>query len=69
MVFPMADKVFTEADQQELSAKFAEVDKSIGLEAIARLERFAKSLSQGPAAPPAGTNAAQPGNCGCGCTS
>ena len=68
MVFPMADKVFTEADQQELSEKFAEVDKSIGLEAVARLERFAKSLSQGPAAPPAGTSAAQPGNCGCGCT-
>ena len=68
MVFPMADKVLTEADQKELSEKFAEVDRSISLEAVARLERFAKSLSQGPAALPAETNAAQPGNCGCGCT-
>lgn len=68
MVFPMADKVLTEADQKELGEKFAEVDGSIGLEAVARLERFAKSLAQGPAAPPAGTSAAQPGNCGCGCT-
>ena len=68
MVFPMADKVLTEADQKELSEKFAEVDRSISLEAVARLERFAKSLAQGPAAPPAGTSAAQLGNCGCGCT-
>jgi hemerythrin-like domain-containing protein len=68
MVFPMADKILTEADQKELSAKFAEVDKSIGLEVVARMERFAKSLSQGPATQPAGTSAAQPGNCGCGCT-
>jgi hemerythrin-like domain-containing protein len=68
MVFPMADKVLTESDQQELSEKFAELDKSIGLEAVARLERFAKSLSEGPAAPPAGTSAAQPGDRGYGCT-
>jgi hemerythrin-like domain-containing protein len=68
MVFPMADKVLTEADQKELSEKFAEVDKSIGLETVARLEQFAKSLVQGPAAQPAETSAAQPGNCSCGCT-
>jgi hemerythrin-like domain-containing protein len=66
MVFPMADKVLTEADQKELSEKFAEVDKSIGPEIVARMERFAKSLAQGPAAHPAGTSTAKSGGCGCG---
>jgi hemerythrin-like domain-containing protein len=68
MVFPMADKALTEADQKELSEKFAEVDRSIGLEVVARMERFAKSLAHGPAGQAAGTAAAQPGSCGCGCT-
>jgi hemerythrin-like domain-containing protein len=49
MVFPMADKILTAADQKELSEKFAEVDQTIGLEVIARMERFAKSLAQDPA--------------------
>jgi hemerythrin-like domain-containing protein len=69
MVFPMADKVLTEADQKELSEKFSEVDKSIGLEVIARMERFAKSLVQGPATHPTGISAAKSGGCGCGCSS
>jgi hemerythrin-like domain-containing protein len=69
MVFPMADKVLTEADQKELSGKFAGVDKSIGLDVVARMEQFAKSLAQGSAVHPAGTSAAQSGGCGCGCSS
>jgi hemerythrin-like domain-containing protein len=68
MVFPMANKVLTEADQKELSEKFAEVDRTIGLDVIARMERFAKSLAQGSAAQPDGTSAAQSGSCGCGCS-
>jgi hemerythrin-like domain-containing protein len=69
MVFPMADKILTEADQKELSEKFAEVDRSIGLDVVARMERFAKSLARSPAAQPDGTNTAQSGGCGCGCSS
>jgi hemerythrin-like domain-containing protein len=49
MVFPMADKILTNADQKELSEKFAEVDRTIGLDVIARMEQFAKSLAQGSA--------------------
>src|ERR1035441_10010877 len=41
MVFPMADKVLTAADQAELSEKFGEVDRSVGLDVVARLETFA----------------------------
>jgi hemerythrin-like domain-containing protein len=67
MVFPMADKILTEADQKELSGKFAEVDKSVGLEVIARLERFARGLA--PAAMQSSTpNATPSGGCGCGCS-
>ena len=44
--------------RKELSEKFAEVDRSIGLEVISRMEQFAKSLAQGPAAKPDGTSAA-----------
>jgi hemerythrin-like domain-containing protein len=67
MVFPMADKILTEADQKELSGKFAEVDKSVGLEVIARLERFARGLD--PAAmQPSTSNATPSGDCGCGCS-
>ncbi|MCX6904805.1 MAG: hypothetical protein NTW03_15260 [Verrucomicrobia bacterium] len=41
----MADKVLTEADQQELSEKFTEVDRAVGLDVVARLETFARSLA------------------------
>ncbi|MGA3164089.1 MAG: hemerythrin domain-containing protein [Verrucomicrobiota bacterium] len=68
MVFPMADKILTEADQKELSGKFAGVDRSVGLEIIARLERFAKDLA--PAAmQSSASNATPSGGCGCGCSS
>ncbi len=65
MVFPMTDKVLTAADQQELRATFAEVDRSIGPDVLARLEKFAKSLSPTAQAPlPASTPQS---NYGCGC--
>ena len=69
MVFPMADKVVTADDQEQLSKDFAEVNWSIGLAAVARMEQLAESLAPGPAGQALGTSAAQPGNCGCGCTS
>ena len=47
MVFPMADKVLTAADQTELCERFAELDRAIGSETIARLEQFARSLATG----------------------
>lgn len=68
MVFPMADKVLTAADQKELSEKFAEVDNTIGLDVIARLEQFAKSLPS-KAAQLSTPTAAQSSACGCGCSS
>jgi hemerythrin-like domain-containing protein len=68
MVFPMADKVLTAADQEELSKHFAEVDRSIGLESVTRMEQLARSLTTTPAGQAPGASAAQPGNCGCGCT-
>jgi hemerythrin-like domain-containing protein len=49
MVFPMADKVLTAADQTELCERFAELDRAIGSETIARLEQFARSLATGAA--------------------
>ena len=65
MVFPMADKVLTAADQRELAAKFAEVDRSIGLDVLARWEQFARSLTPTARAPlPAAPSA---GGCDCGC--
>ncbi len=51
MVFPMADKVLTEADQTELTEKFGEVDRAVGLDVVARLETFAKSLGTSGQAP------------------
>lgn len=45
MVFPMAEKILTEADGKELSSKFREVDRAIGQEVIRQLEHFAESLS------------------------
>ena len=67
MVFPMADKVLTPADQKELGEKFAEVDRAIGLDVIARLEQFAKSLAA-RITPTLAAGAASSGGCGCGCS-
>jgi hemerythrin-like domain-containing protein len=66
MVFPMAEKVLTAADQQELSEKFAEVDSAIGLDVRARLENFARGLASDSQAPSA--NPALQGGSGCGCS-
>jgi hemerythrin-like domain-containing protein len=67
MVFPMADKILTPADQKQLGEKFAEVDRAIGLDVIARLEQFAKNLTaHTPSTVTAG--AASSGGCGCGCS-
>jgi hemerythrin-like domain-containing protein len=63
MVFPMADKLLTEADRKELAEEFAKVDRAIGLETIARLESFARDVTL-PADAPL-PNAAPP--CGCSC--
>ena len=67
MVFPMADKVLTPADQKELNEKFAEVDRAIGLDVIARLERLARSLAA-RTPPTVAAGAASSGTCGCGCS-
>lgn len=45
MVFPMAERLLTEADDRELQTRFADLDRAIGPDAIARLEHFARSLS------------------------
>ena len=67
MVFPMADKILTEADQKELSEKFSEVDRSVGLEVIARLERFAKGLAP-TIVQSSASNVTPSDGCGCGCS-
>jgi hemerythrin-like domain-containing protein len=67
MVFPMADKLLTPADQEELSETFAEVDRAIGLDVIARLEHFARRLAASTT-PSAAAVAAAPSDCGCGCS-
>ena len=67
MVFPMANRVLMEADQKELSEKFADVDRTIGPDVIARLEKFAKSLSPAAAKSPA-SGAIPSGSCDCGCS-
>jgi hypothetical protein len=65
MVFPMADKVLTAADQKELTEKFAEVDQAVGLDVVARLVTFARSL---PTITQASlSSAAESGGCDCGC--
>ncbi len=64
MVFPMADKVLTSTDQQELCEKFAEVDRSVGPDVLARLEKFAKNLT--PTAKAPFPVAASAGGCDCG---
>jgi hemerythrin-like domain-containing protein len=45
MVYPMAERVLSDADKEDLGQKFVEVDRAIGLDVVARLERFAKSLA------------------------
>ena len=45
MVFPMAEKLISEDDNRELMIKFAELDRAIGPEVVARLEQFAGGLS------------------------
>ena len=45
MVFPMSEKLISEADNRELVIKFADLDRAIGPEVVARLEQFAGSLS------------------------
>ncbi len=67
MVFPMADKVLTAADEAELAEKFTEVDRAIGSETIARLETFARSLATSAQA--SSPSAARSGGCDCGCGS
>jgi hemerythrin-like domain-containing protein len=67
MVFPMADKVLTTADQEELTAKFAEVDRTIGFDAIARLEQFARSLAS-IAVPSSASSTIPSDGGGCGCS-
>ena len=66
MVFPMADKVLTAADQKELTEKFAEVDQAVGLDVVARLVAFARSLATIPQ-PSFLSGAAGSGGCNCGC--
>jgi hemerythrin-like domain-containing protein len=66
MVFPMADKVLTEADQTELTEKFGEVDRAVGLDVVARLETLAKSVASVQAPLP---SAAPSGGYDCGCGS
>ena len=51
MVFPMANRILTADDQEELSAQFAVVDRAVGLDTIARLEGFARGLGSTALAP------------------
>lgn len=44
MVFPMAEKLISEEDNQELTEQFAELDRGIGRDLIVRLEQFAESF-------------------------
>lgn len=46
MVFPMAEKLVTTTDNQALLDKFAELDRKIGSEKVARLEEFADQLAK-----------------------
>lgn len=45
MVFPLGEKLMSEADQRELKRQFAELDRTLGEEKITRLEEFATGLS------------------------
>ncbi|MEO6992598.1 MAG: hemerythrin domain-containing protein [Lacunisphaera sp.] len=53
MVFPMAEKLVTAADHEALNKQFADLDRTIGADVVARWEQFAASLSfqaEGPIA-------------------
>ena len=52
MVFLMADKVLSAADKQQLADRFTEVDRAVGLETIARLKTFSRSLVASAPSPP-----------------
>lgn len=45
MVFPLAEKLISEDDNRELMIKFADLDRTISPEVVARLEQFADGLS------------------------
>lgn len=45
MVFPMAEKLVTAADDQALKKQFADLDRKLGAEIITRLESFVASLA------------------------
>ncbi|MGH7689380.1 MAG: hypothetical protein ACREN3_07240 [Gemmatimonadaceae bacterium] len=45
MVFPMAERVLTAADNEVLQQKFVALDGARDVGAVARLERFAMNLS------------------------
>ncbi len=64
MVFPMADKLLTAADQTELTEKFAEVDRDIGLDVLARLAAFAQSLATSSQVSLPGAPRSDGGDCG-----
>jgi len=53
MVFPMAERLLSEADNQELLARFADLDRALGPETVARWEQFATRLAA-PANAPGG---------------
>jgi hemerythrin-like domain-containing protein len=44
MVFPMAERLITVTDDEELQNQFAALDRKIGVETIQRLEKFAESF-------------------------
>lgn len=45
MVFPMAEKLISEEDNREMTARFDELDRAIGTEVVARWEQFAHRLT------------------------
>lgn len=45
MVFPMAEKILSEADHRELSARFDDLDRALGVDVVARWEQFARGLA------------------------
>ena len=64
MVFPMADKVLTAADQEELTRNSPRWTKRSVSDIVARLEAFARSLATSAKAP--SPSAARSGGCDCG---
>ena len=47
LLFPMSNKVLGAADQQELIAKFADVEAVVGRDVHERFERMAEEIAQG----------------------